>query len=90
MNALASYLRHIIVTGLVIAVEKLGLPTEGLAEGADVVAPGRCRHVVLAGGQIPRSIPQAVHLAADRPLRDSDDRPAFLRGIILDLWTSAG
>lgn len=38
MNALASYLRHIIVTGLVIAVEKLGLPTEGLAEGADVVA----------------------------------------------------
>jgi len=38
MNALASYIRHLIVTGLVIAVEKLGLPTEGLAEGADVVA----------------------------------------------------
>ena len=38
MNALASYLRHLIVTGLVMAVEKLGLPTEGLAEGADVVA----------------------------------------------------
>ena len=38
MNALASYIRHLIVTGLVMAVEKIGLPTEGLAEGADVIA----------------------------------------------------
>ena len=38
MNALLSYIRHLIVTGLVMAVEKLGLPTQGLAEGADVIA----------------------------------------------------
>jgi hypothetical protein len=38
MNALASYLRHIIVTGILIAVEKLKLPIEGADQAADVIA----------------------------------------------------
>lgn len=38
MNALASYLRHLIVTGLLVAVEKLKLPIEGADAAADVIA----------------------------------------------------
>ena len=38
MNALASYLRHLIVTGILIAVEKLKLPIEGADQAADVIA----------------------------------------------------
>ena len=38
MNALASYLRHLIVTGLLIAIEKLKLPIEGANAAADVIA----------------------------------------------------
>jgi hypothetical protein len=38
MNALASYLRHLIVTGILFAVEKLGLPVEGADAAADVIA----------------------------------------------------
>jgi uncharacterized membrane protein (DUF373 family) len=38
MNAIASYLRHIVVTGLVMLADKLALPEEGLAEAADVIA----------------------------------------------------
>jgi hypothetical protein len=38
MNALASYLRHIIVTSILIAVEKLKLPIEGADQAADVIA----------------------------------------------------
>jgi hypothetical protein len=38
MNALQSYLRHLIVTGLVLAVEKTKFPLEGAAEAADVIA----------------------------------------------------
>ena len=37
MNALASYLRHIIVAGILIAVEKLKLPIEGADQAADVI-----------------------------------------------------
>ena len=38
MNALASYLRHLIVTALLLAVEKLKLPIEGADKAADVIA----------------------------------------------------
>jgi hypothetical protein len=38
MNALSSYLRHIIVTGILFTVEKIGLPVEGAGEAAEVVA----------------------------------------------------
>ena len=38
MNALASYLRHLIVTSILIAVEKLKLPIEGADQAADVIA----------------------------------------------------
>lgn len=38
MNAFASYLRHLIVTGLLIAIEKLKLPIEGANAAADVIA----------------------------------------------------
>lgn len=38
MNALASYLRHLIVTAILLAVEKLKLPIEGADAAADVVA----------------------------------------------------
>jgi len=38
MNALASYLRHIIVTGILIAVDKIGLPIEGASAAADIIA----------------------------------------------------
>ena len=38
MNALQSYLRHLIVTGIVILVEKTKLPLEGAAEAADMIA----------------------------------------------------
>lgn len=38
MNALASYLRHLIVTGILILVEKLKLPIEGANAAADVIA----------------------------------------------------
>ena len=38
MNALASYLRHLIVTGILLAIEKFGLPIEGASQAADAVA----------------------------------------------------
>lgn len=38
MNALASYLRHLIVTGILLLVEKLKLPIEGANAAADVIA----------------------------------------------------
>lgn len=38
MNALTSYLRHLIVTGLVLLVEKQKLPLEGAEEAANVIA----------------------------------------------------
>lgn len=38
MNALASYLRHLIVTGILILVEKLKLPIEGADAAADAIA----------------------------------------------------
>ena len=38
MNALSSYLRHLIVTGILIAVEKLKLPIEGASDAANVIA----------------------------------------------------
>ena len=38
MNAFASYLRHLIVTALLLAVEKLKLPIEGADKAADVIA----------------------------------------------------
>lgn len=38
MNAFASYLRHLIVTAILLAVEKLKLPIEGADAAADVIA----------------------------------------------------
>lgn len=38
MNALTSWLRHVIVTGILLAVEKLQLPIEGADAAADVIA----------------------------------------------------
>ena len=38
MNALASYFRHLIVTGILIVVEKLKLPVEGADDAANVIA----------------------------------------------------
>ena len=38
MNALASYLRHLIVTGILLAVEKLKLPVEGAESAANTIA----------------------------------------------------
>jgi hypothetical protein len=38
MNALTSYLRHVIVTGLLFTVEKFKLPLEGAGDAADVIA----------------------------------------------------
>ena len=38
MNALASYLRHLIVTAILLAIEKLKLPIEGADKAADVIA----------------------------------------------------
>lgn len=38
MNALQSYLRHLIVTGIVISVERFKLPIEGAAEAANFIA----------------------------------------------------
>ena len=38
MNALASYLRHLIVTGILLAIEKLKLPSEGAEDAANVIA----------------------------------------------------
>jgi hypothetical protein len=38
MNAFASYLRHLIVTAILLAVEKLQLPIEGADKAADAVA----------------------------------------------------
>jgi hypothetical protein len=38
MNAFASYLRHLIVTVILLAVEKLKLPIEGADKAADVIA----------------------------------------------------
>ena len=38
MNALTSYLRHVIVTGLLFTVEKLHLPIEGAPAAADIIA----------------------------------------------------
>jgi hypothetical protein len=38
MNALASYLRHLIVTGILLAVEKFKLPIDGAEGAADVIA----------------------------------------------------
>jgi hypothetical protein len=38
MNAFASYLRHLIVTAILLAVEKLKLPIEGADAAADAIA----------------------------------------------------
>jgi len=38
MNALYSYLRHLFVTGILLAVEKLKLPVEGAEDAANVIA----------------------------------------------------
>jgi hypothetical protein len=38
MNALASYLRHLIVTGLLIAIERYKLPIEGAEDAAHAIA----------------------------------------------------
>ena len=38
MNALASYLRHLIVAGILLAIEKLKLPIEGAEDAANVIA----------------------------------------------------
>lgn len=38
MNALASYIRHLIVTGILLLVEKHKLPIEGADAAADVIA----------------------------------------------------
>ena len=38
MNAITSYLRHLIVTAVLLAVEKLKLPIEGADAAADVIA----------------------------------------------------
>lgn len=38
MNAISSYLRHLIVTGLVVLVAKYKLPVEGSAAAADALA----------------------------------------------------
>lgn len=38
MNAFQSYLRHLIVTGIVLLVEKTKLPIEGAAEAAEVIS----------------------------------------------------
>ena len=38
MNALASYLRHLIVTGILLLVEKYRLPVQGAEDAANLIA----------------------------------------------------
>jgi hypothetical protein len=59
MNALASYLRHLIVTGLMVLVAKYRLPAEGAPEAAQALA------LLVAGtltGVMVKYIPAAAKL----------------------------
>ena len=38
MNALASYIRHLIVTGIIILAEKFKLPVDGIEDAANYIA----------------------------------------------------